>query len=76
MKSAIIIGLIFLEFAVGVLYPNHFLLAGIALIVIGINVYTFNKDKRELNKAIYYVRNRIDKLKSLKLIVLEIARIM
>lgn len=69
MKSAILVGLIFIEFAVGVLYPNHFLLAGIALIFIGINVYTFNKDKRELNKAIYYVRTRIDRMKSIKVTV-------
>lgn len=75
MKSAILIGLIFLEFAVGVLYPNHFLLAGIALIVIGINVYSFYKDKRELNKAIYYVRTRIDRMKSIKLTVLVFALI-
>jgi hypothetical protein len=56
MRTAIQIGMIILTFGVGVIYPNHFLLSAITILAIGINIYSFIKDKRELRQAHYYVR--------------------
>ena len=74
MRKALQLGMIILTFGIGVIYPNHFLLSSITILAIGINIYSFVKDKRELRQVIHYVRqgNKTDVLRTIGSILLAI----
>lgn len=56
MKNIIQNGFLILVLGIGLIYPNHFVLAFLTALAVVINLYFFIKDKRELAHAIFYVR--------------------